>query len=357
MKLKLTFIALFISVISYAQVVVTSSASFATALANAETQNITSINLNGLTVQGNFVFPKALGSSTGMIEIYNGTIDGSLKRLLPTSQSEAVDGSSNWYRFSANIHDIQFKGSSGVGLQLNCMYSAIVHNNMFRGLDTGYVGIFMLNNDISNNRFTGCKSSSLVMRSGVGYWAGAGLSTSASNNPRLIGNRIFNATGASTGISLIACSGINIEDHISEGGTPNYHIFIDGLNNTTSWFRNLERIHIESRATITSIYIAERQGFVHLADLFFQYPSNMLEVASQAGAITVVWDRIAYIPTASTIKSTGNTVRWQFNSVYPNINVTNTTLWVGGNLPAVLNFNKLDGTGKVEETWVNGVKK
>ena len=357
MKLKLTIIALFISVLSYAQVVVTSSASFATALANAETQNITSINLNGLTVQGNFVFPKALGSSTGNLEIYNGTIDGSLKRVLPTSQSEAVDGANNWYRFSANIHDIQFKGPSGVALQLNCMYSAIVHNNIFRGVDTGYVGIFMLNCDISNNRFTGCKLSSLVMRSGVGYWNGAGLSTSASNNPRLIGNRIFNATGAKTGISLIACSGINIEDHISEGGIPDYHIFIDGLNNTTSWFRNLERIHIESKANITSIYIAERQGFVHLADLFFQYPSNMVEVASQAGAITVVWDRIAYIPAASTIKSTGSTVRWVFNDVYPNINVANTALWVDAKLPVVLNFNKLDNTGKVEETWVNGVKK
>lgn len=357
MKLKLTIIALFISVINYAQVVVTSSASFATALANAETQNITSINLNGQTVVGNFIFPKALGSSTGNLEIYNGTIEGSLKRVLPTSQSEAVDGANNWYRFSANIHDIQFKGSSGIGLQLNCMYSAIVHNNIFRGVDTGYVGIFMLNCDISNNRFTGCKFSSLVMRTGVGYWNGAGLSTSASNNPRLIGNRVFNATGAKTGISLIACSGINIEDHISEGGTPDYHIFIDGLNNTTSWFRNLERIHIESRCNITAIYIAERQGFVRLADLFFQYPSNMVEVVSQAGAITVVWDRIAYIPTASTIKSTGNTVRWVFNDVYPNITTTNTALWVGAKLPAVLNFNKLDGTGKVEETWLNGVKK
>jgi hypothetical protein len=307
-------------------------------------------------VKGNFTSNMKWKHPSRNLEISGGAIDGSLIRTFPKDMSEAVNGSDNFYRYSINVHDILFKGA-GNGLSINCMYSPIVYNCQFEFKDTGLIGTFALNALVQQNRFTNCKMVASCFKSGVGTIPGAGLSTSASNNCRFIGNRVFNATGAKTGLSLIACSGINIEDHISEGGIPDYHIFIDGLNNTTSWFRNLERIHIESKAAITSIYIAERQGFVHLADLFFQYPSNMIEVASQAGAITVIWDRIAYIPNGSTIKSTGNTVRWKFNDVYPNINVTNTALWVGNKLPAVLNFNKLDGTGYVAETWVNGVKK
>lgn len=338
--------------------VATSGVDFQNALNEAIRIPIGIIEIGADTIKGNFTSNMKWKCKSRKIKIIGGAaIDGGIARIFPKDMSEAVNGSDNFYRYSIDIDNIMFIGSGSNGLSLNCMYSPSITNCQFEFKDTGAVLTFVLNADIRNNRFTNCKMSSLTAKTGVGTIPGAGLSTSASNNPRLIGNRIFNATGAKSGISLIACSGINIEDHISEGGTPDYHIFIDGLNNTTSWFRNLERIHIESRCNITAIYIAERQGFVHLADLFFQYPSNMVEVASQAGAITVVWDRIAYIPTASTIKSTGSTVRWTFNSVYPNINVTNTALWAGNKLPAVLNFNKLDGTGKVEETWLNGVKK
>ena len=280
--------------------IATSGPDFQNALNEATRIPIGLILIGSDTITGTFTSNMKWKCKSRALEITGGTINGSLIRTTPKDMSEAVNGPDNFYRYSINVHDVMFTGP-GNGLQLNCMYSPVIFNNQFEYKDTGVVLTFVLNADIRNNRFTNCKKVGICGKPGVGTITGAGLSTSASNNMRMIGNRIFNATGSFAGVVTIAASGVVFEDHISEGGQPNYHIYNDGLNNTTSWFYTINRTHIESKATISSIYSKERQMIMRITNPYFQYTSNMLDVQSYAGAIQVNIDGLTWIPSGSTL--------------------------------------------------------
>ena len=330
---------------------VTNAIEFQAALDEANRVPISQIYIMN-TVKGNFTSTFKSKDPSRKLEIPIGHIDGSLTRVIPKDMQEAVYGQDNFYRYSLNIHDVIFTGA-GNGLSLNCMYSPIIYNCQFEYKDTGLIGTFALNALIQQNRFTNCKMVAACFKSGVGTISGAGLSTSASNNCRFVGNRIFNATGAEAGLAIIACSGVYVGDHISEGGAPNYHIKQDGLNNTTSWLTTYERLHIESKANIASIYVKERQGFLKVVNPYFQYPSVMMDVQSYAGAIQVTVDQLPYIPTGSTMTSTGN-VRWSFTNLYPNLDVTTSTYWKGGVFPSAIYQEKLINTGLEVKQLING---
>lgn len=304
-------------------------------------------------VKGNFTSNMKWKHPSRNMEISGGAINGSLTRITPKDMSEAVNGSDNFYRYSINVHDVMFNGSGGNGLSINSMYSAVIYNCQFEYKDTGLVGTFALNALIQQNRFTNCKKVAACFKSGVGTILGAGLSTSASNNCRFVGNRIFNATGAEAGLAIIACSGVYVGDHISEGGVPNYHIKQDGLNNTTSWYTVYERLHIESKAAISSIFYKERQGFLSISNPFFQYPSNMFDIQSYAGAIQVTVDQLAWIPNGSTMTSTGN-VRWKFSNLYGNLESVDAKYWKGGTFPPVIIQEKIINTGIEVKQLING---
>lgn len=332
--------------------VATDAVDFQNALNEACRIPIGKIIIGADEITGTFTSNMKWKCKSRTVEITGGTINGSLVRTTPKDMSEAVNGPDNFYRYSINVHDVMFTGP-GNGLQLNCMYSPVIFNNQFEYKDTGVVLTFVLNADIRNNRFTNCKKVGICGKPGVGTITGAGLSTSASNNMRMIGNRIFNATGSFAGVVTIAASGVVFEDHISEGGQPNYHIYNDGLNNTTSWFYTINRTHIESKATISSIYSKERQMIMRITNPYFQYQSNMLDVQSYAGAIQVNIDGLTWIPSGSTLSSTGN-VRWSFTNLYPNLDVTTSTYWKGGTFPSVIYQEKLINTGLEVKQLING---
>jgi len=331
---------------------VTNAVEFQAALDSATKAPVNSITLVN-EVKGTFSSNMKWKNTSRNLEISGGTINGSLTRTTPKDMSEAVNGSDNFYRYSVNIHDVMFTGAGSNGLSLNCMYSPIIYNCQFEYKDTGLVGTFALNALVMQNRFTNCKMVAACFKSGVGTISGAGLSTSASNNCRFIGNRIFNANGAEAGLAIIACSGVYVGDHISEGGTPNYHIKQDGQNNTTSWLTTYERLHIESKALIASIFYKERQGFLKCSNPFFQYSSVMFDIQSYAGAIQVTIDQLPYIPSGSTMTSTGN-VRWSFTNLYPNLDITDVKYWKGGVFPAVVVQTKIINTGIETKQLING---
>jgi hypothetical protein len=303
-------------------------------------------------VKGNFTSNMKWKHPSRNMEISGGAIDGSLTRITPKDMSEAVNGQDNFYRYSINIHDVLFKGA-GNGLSINCMYSPIIYNCQFEYKDTGLIGTFALNALIQQNRFTNCKMVASCFKSGVGTISGAGLSTSASNNCRFIGNRVFNANNAFAAYVTIACSGVVYMDNISEGGTPMYHFYNDGQNNTTSWYYTAIRNHIESKATISSFYSKERQCMHLFQNNYFQYPSVMYDINSYAGSNQVTVDQMTWIPTGSTMTSTGN-VRWRFTNLYPNLDITDAKYWKGGVYPSVIYQEKLINTGLEVKQFING---
>lgn len=303
-------------------------------------------------VKGNFTSNMKWKHPSRNLEISGGAIDGSLTRIMPKDMQEAVYGSDNFYRYSINIHDVLFKGA-GNGLSINCMYSPIIYNCQFEFKDTGLIGTFALNALVQQNRFTNCKIVSSCFKSGVGTISGAGLSTSASNNCRFIGNRVFNAAGAFAAYVTIACSGVVYMDNISEGGEPNYHFYNDGQNNTTSWYYTAIRNHVESKATIASFYSKERQCMHLFQNNYFQYPSVMYDINSYAGANQVTVDQMTWIPSGSTMTSTGN-VRWKFTNLYPNLDATDVKYWKGGVFPSVVYQEKLINTGIEIKQLING---
>ena len=92
---------------------------------------------------------------------------------------------------------------------------------------------------------------------------------------------------------------------------------------------------------------------MRITNPYFQYQSNMLDVQSYAGAIQVNIDGLTWIPSGSTLSSTGN-VRWSFTNLYPNLDVTTSTYWKGGTFPSVIYQEKLINTGLEVKQLING---
>lgn len=304
-------------------------------------------------VTGNFIIPGTCKSKTKQLEICSGSINGSLSRPLPANQKQAVDSAGNWYQYRFNIHDIAFTGSGSNGISLNCTYGSSIRNCTFTYKDTSFVGIFCLKTIIENCIFTNSKYGAVCFKGGTNLWQGAGASTSASNHPLLISNKVFNAPGAQFGIAFYGVSGIDVQDHISEGKSPNYHIIEDDQNSTTCWNSTYRNIHIESPAALALFQIKSRQGIKDIISPYIQYPSTIVDASSYAGAVQVNISNLCWIPAGSKFASYGN-IRYRFKDLYNNLRVDTTIAWVGNKYPNVLVQENLTDKGLVVKQIVSG---
>ena len=130
---------------------------FQTALTQADNYPITEIKIGADEVTGKFTFKGLLKCKAKQLEIHGGSINGSLTRVLPQNQKEAVDSAGNWYQYRFNVHDVAFTGSGTNGLSLNCTYGSRISNCTFNGKDTALIGIFCLKTVVENCLFTNSK--------------------------------------------------------------------------------------------------------------------------------------------------------------------------------------------------------
>jgi hypothetical protein len=326
---------------------------FQTALTQADNYPITEIKIGADELTGKFTFKGLLKCKAKQLEIHGGSINGSLTRVLPQNQKEAVDSAGNWYQYRFNVHDVAFTGSGSNGLSLNCTYGSRISNCTFNGKDTALIGIFCLKTVVENCLFTNSKYGGSIFMTGVNKWQGAGASTSASNHTYFVTNRVFNAPGALFGAAFIGASGTYINNYIGEGKSPVNHIIIDDQNSTTCWNDYMCNLHLESAATGAGILIKKRQGITEIVSPYPQYAMTLIDAQSYAGAVQVNVSDLCWIPSGSKFASTGN-IRYRFKDLYNTVRADTSTMWVNAKFPNVLCQENLTASGLVVKNYVNG---
>lgn len=326
---------------------------FQSALTQADNYPITEIKIGADEVTGKFTFKGLLKCKAKSLEIHGGSINGSLTRMLPSNQKEAVDSAGNWYQYRFNVHDIAFTGSGSNGLSLNCTYGSRISNCTFNGKDTALIGIFCLKTVVENCLFTNSKYGGSIFMTGVNKWQGAGASTSASNHTYYVTNRVFNAQGALFGAAFLGASGNYINNFISEGKQPVNHIILDDQNSTTCWNDYMCNLHLESAATGAGILIKKRQGITEIVSPYPQYAMTLIDAQSYAGAVQVNVSDLCWQPSGTKYASTGN-VRFRFKDLYNSARVDSSIYWVGAKFPNVLCQENLTASGLVVKNYVNG---
>jgi len=329
----------------------TNAQDFQSGLNLAETSTIRYIYYVGESMTGDFttINPKAKE-----LKIVGAVGNISISRKLPANQNQAVDSANNFYQVKYSIENCTFTGSGSNGINLNCCYASIRDCN-FNGKDTSISLVFCMNAQIINNQVINSKKGGICLNVGTGKWQGAGNSTSASNHPFIEGNRVFNMQGAEFGLALIGLSGAWVQNHISEGKSPMYHVIINDLNSTTAWNYNLNNIHLESIATGAGFLIKSRQSIVNIVSPYVQYPMTLIDANSYAGVVQVNVENLCWQPSGTKYSSTGN-CRFRFDNLYNNGKVDTTTMWVNGKFPNVLTQENLTANGLVVKNYVNGKK-
>jgi len=330
--------------------IATDANDFRNALALAETQPINLIiNASPTEIAGDFKTKKPKSKN---LKIQGGSIKGSISREFPMNQNQAVDSADNWYQYQFSFEKINFSGSGSNGINMNCAYVTIRDCN-FNAKDTAINLVFCMNAQIINNQVINSKKGGICLNVGTNKWVSAGNSTSASNHPYFEGNRIFNMEGAEFGLACFGVSGPYIQNHISEGKRPQYHIIVNDLNSTTVWNSAGNNIHLESAATVAGILIKSRQGISDWTAIYPQYPMTLIDAQSYAGAVQVNVSNLCWIPSGSKFASTGN-IRYRFKDLYNTVRADTTTMWVNAKFPNVLCQENLTASGLVVKNYVNG---
>lgn len=333
----------------------TDAGDFQAALSAIDDYPITEIKIVADELTGKFTYKGLLKCKAKQLEIHGGSINGSLTRMLPLNQKQAVDSAGNFYQYRFYIHDIAFSGSGTNGITLNCTYGSRISNCTFNGKDTALIGIFCLKTVVENCLFTNSKYGGSIFMTGVNKWSGAGASTSASNHTYYVSNRVFNAPGALFGAAFIGASGTYINNFISEGKSPVNHIIIDDQNSTTCWNDYMCNLHLESASTGGGILLKKRQGITTIDSPYPQYPMTLIDAQSYAGAVQVNINSLCWIPSGSKFASTGN-CRFRFGNLYNTQRADTATMWIGGKFPNVLTQENLTANGLVVKNYVNGKK-
>lgn len=332
--------------------IATDANDFQSALTLAETQPISLIIIASPTaIVGNFTTKKPKSKD---LTIQGGTIQGSISREYPTNQNQAVDSADNWYQYKFNFNHISFIGSGTNGINLNSCYASIRDCN-FNGKDTAINLVFCMNAQIVNNQVINSKKGGICLNVGTDKWSWAGNSTSASNHPFIEGNRVFNMQGAEFGLALIGLSGPWVQNHISEGKSPKYHVIINDLNSTTAWNYNINNIHLESVATGAGFLIKSRQCIVNIVSPYPQYAMTLIDAQSYAGVVQINVENLCWQPSGTKYASTGN-VRYRFKDLYNSQRVDTTTMWVNAKFPNVLVQENLTANGLVTKQYISGRK-
>jgi hypothetical protein len=181
------------------------------------------------------------------------------------------------------IRNLTFQGSqvSGqVGVNIGSTYGALVDDCHFFALDKGLIFRFGLKAVIRNCFFTLNVTESIVLRHGD--WSGASTINSQSNACSILSCRVFNRTGATSSIAILASSDVSIRDSVIEGQSPVYGVYFDALFTTPVKNVLIDNCHLECvpAPTAAAFYFKGTGGLAVVRGLYAQ-------VAAGAGAYLI----------------------------------------------------------------------
>lgn len=262
--------------------------------------------------------------------IYDATSTG-LPYLIgrkPNNQTEADNVMQSW---GLHLYNGTLKGNdlTTVLLDLGATYNSEVHHIKVMNAQYGIWFKFCLMSTIRN-----CLSNNISVTPFLldrGDWTGAGISNAQSNHSLIEQCRVFNLLGATSAFSVIDSSGTIIRQCISEGDTPQYHIYWDALASTTVKDGTIQNIHVESQALISGIKVIAADGHVIIDGIYSQHDQILIDVESNPGYPHIYVKNIPYFPGLSELKTNSNRVIWSFEEC--KFDCTDVAIWNGGITP------------------------
>lgn len=249
---------------------------------------------------------------------------------IPSDQTEALNTMQSW---ALVLQNGALRGKTGTGtlVQLGATFNSRL---VSLRLDNANVGIwlkFCLMTKVENVVTAGISNESFFIDRGD--WTNATMSNSQSNHTELDNCRVFNKGGNFAAYRVRGCSGIEIGNSISEGASPQWHIYFDSQANTVVKDFKLNKIHIESPATLGGVYFRMSAGAANIDGVYSLYDNNLFVAESAGGPAELNIKNVPWLTSGTKFQSIGNT-KWTFEDVYDGANVLNATRWVNGTLPS-----------------------
>lgn len=281
--------------------------------------------------------PKSVsGYKRLVIDMCGSTIsDGSTNGLpyligrKPADQAEALNV---MQMYAFHIYDGRLQGQvgkTGAIIDLGATYNSVIEN---MDINSGINGVhlkFCLMATVRN-----CMSASMTGTNFIadnGDWPGAALANSQSNHTLFEQCRVYNRDGQFSAYSIIGASGTIIRQCISEGLTPQYHLYWDSKGSTVVKDGVVQGFHIESPSSVAAIKAKLAGGYLSISEVYSQYDNVFIDAESVAGYPHVIIKNVPWATSGTKLKTGGNNVIWNFEEVA--FDPTNANLWVGGVRP------------------------
>lgn len=320
---------------------VATQAEFQQALNNASTLPRSCIEIVNDTIEltSPLILPKTLNAASKRL-IINGngaTIKPASGVALPalilrqaSNQNEALNIMQSQ---SFHFNDIMFdgRGTTTIGIDLASTYGSSVENCSFKSLQTGVHLRFALMTRVINCLTNAISGTAFI--ADMGNWTGSSSSNSQSNHTRFEQCRVFNAQGAYAAFAMYAASGMVLDQCISEGGQPNYHVYFDSKGSTVVKDFTMRNTHLESTATVAGIKLKLATGYADISNIYSQYDMVLIDAEALAGYPHVYVKNVPWLTGGTQFKTTGTAVIWSFEEIYEPDLIWNTTKWVGGVIP------------------------
>lgn len=322
------------------KVIVTTEAQLQAALTNAATQPISCISIEDdiIELTAPLELPKTLYCRSKQLVIEGngatlapniGSTLTHLMRRVPANQTEALN---TMQSHAFVFRNICFDGrGSGIGLDLAATYGALVENCKFQALTEGLHLRFCLMTRVVN-----CQSinvTGVAFTADRGNWISSSNSNSQSNHTRFEQCRVFNAAGAYAAFAMYAASGMVMDQCISEGGNPSYHVYFDSQGSGVVKDFVMRSSHLESAASVAGIKLRLSGGYAKLTGIYSQYDQVLVDAEAASGYPHLYIEDVPWLTGGTTFKTVGTAVVWSFNEVWQGDTIFNTTRWVGGLLP------------------------
>lgn len=321
-------------------VVVTNQAQFQAALNSAVNSPISCIIIDDdiIELTSPLLLPKTLNcrGKRLVIEGRGATIAPNVGNTLPAlmtrtpaSQTEAKNVMQS---HSFIFKDITFDGrGGGTGLDLSATFASSIENCTFQALTDGLHLRFCLMTQVTNCLGVGISSRAFI--ADMGNWSGASNSNSQSNHSRFQQCRVFNSQNAYAAFAMYASSGMTLDQCISEGASPNYHVYFDSLNATVVKDFTMRNTHVESPALIAGIKLKLAGGIAKISGVYSQYDQVLIDAEASSGYPHVHIDDTPWLTSGSQFKTLGTAVIWSFNEMIEGDTIFATSRWVGGVIP------------------------
>jgi len=312
----------------------------AVAAHTAGTINYISV-MNNIGLTASLNLPKTTTSQAKQLHInlmgntiYDATPTGLpyLIGRIPLDQNEALNVMQSW---AFVIENGSLRGTSSTGtsclLDLGATYNSVSRNLRLENAVKGIHYRFCLMGRIEHITTLNIGQESIYLDKG--NWSGATNSNSQSNHTKIESCRVYNIGSNFAGYRIQASSGVEIANSISEGNSPQWHVYFDSENSSVVKDFKIKVLHVESASTLGGIYVKTSGGLAEIDMVFSQYVNNLFVAESSGGAVSMIIRNVPWLPVGTKFKGTGNT-KWTFTDVYDGGNLFNAaTYWVSATLP------------------------